>query len=121
MTCPSRLSLILCSIIVFAGLFLLAVADLPAIRPPDVSPKSGQVIVRSPGVIQGTASSVQPGLVVVQAFIDGEELPGSPDETMDGQHNEYTFQIPPGKVGRRLVIRATDEEGLVTEVIHQIR
>jgi hypothetical protein len=118
---PSRLSLVLPTTLAIAGLVVLVLAEvIPIPRGPNVSPMSGQVIVHSPGIIQGVASSVNPGLIVVHASIDGVELPDSPDDLMEEDVNEYSFVIPEGQAGKILVIQAIDDNGMITEVRHVI-
>ena len=113
----SRIRLALCVVAVLAGLFFAVLADLPSPEPPVVSPPAG--IVYSPGRIDGVAMVRSGGLVRVYASINGDQLPLSPDELMEGKQNEYGFDIPAGRTGV-LTITAVGPGGATTTVTHQI-
>jgi len=65
--------------------------------------------VRSPGTATGVAAIPGGGDVVVRAYIDGEEI--GVDDTMDGNMNEFSFDIPAGNKGKLLQVDATGSDG----------
>ena len=70
----------------------------------------------SPGHIDGIAGLPGGAAVVIRVTIDGEELAGSPDEEMEGEHNEFRVEIPEGHEGKELKIFAERDSKL-----HQAR
>ena len=95
-----------CGVALGLALFLVPTAALGL--PGDVMMEVNQSEVTSPGVVSGAAGSADPGLVTVRATIDGVEIDGSPDSTMEGEVNDFAFAIPEGNSGKFLVITAID-------------
>ena len=94
------------------ALFLIPTAALGV--PGGVGVHVDQSMVTSPGNASGLASSPLPGTVTVRATIDGVEIAGSPDSTMEGGMNDFDFDIPEGNAGKILVITAIGPDGSTT-------
>jgi hypothetical protein len=117
----SRVTNLLLLALVLAGLVVAVRAVPPLPAAPIISPQSGEVTVTSPGTIDGCASTTPPDQVTVRAYIDGVELEGSPDVTMQGGVNQFHFAIPPDKSGHTLVIKATSRVGMTSTESHVIQ
>ena len=114
MTMRRLLPICLSVFVVLTGLWLVIVAQEGGTtsNPPLIETVHPQV--GSPGDLVGLAAIPGGGDVVVEAFIDGEPLDGSPDEEMEGENNEFHFHVPPGHEGKEVTIVATASDGTAT-------
>ncbi|MHC4470740.1 MAG: hypothetical protein ACYTDY_17250 [Planctomycetota bacterium] len=100
---------VLSSLVVLAGLWVVLTGEEHTSSPPMVHVDQGAV--HAGGEVTGCGVDPEGGDVTVRAFIDGEEIDGSPDEIMDGPMNEFCFDVPEGSEGKVMEIVVEDESG----------
>jgi len=117
-TCRT-LSLTLSVIALCAGLWLAGLGD--GTTSPGVMIGVIRDHLHEGGSCSGIAMEGGGGDVEVTATIDGEELDGAPDDTMEGGHNEFSFPIPPGSSGKQIKIVAMAADGRTTTTYVHVR
>jgi hypothetical protein len=69
--------------------------------------------IRAPDLLVGAAGNGG-GIVTVNAYVDGHQIPGSPDMIMEGEENEFEFPITEDMRGKDIRIEAIDLDGYMT-------
>ena len=105
-------AVLISTLIVLAGLWVVLVGGEGASSVPIMETDA---TTTSPGTVQGSAADPSGTDVTVRAYIDGEELDGSPDDSMNGDRNDFEFDIPRRNKGKMVRIVATNEDGAQTE------